>query len=142
MHKITFIIGELHCQCPLIYRKLQVCSNINYFDIAIIKAADLSNDKLQTETLNLSKHLQRSFPHGAKLLFPSYVLPRENPCTKYFNLKDICYDMLLKKIKRCLNGLWVNVLSISINLKLSILGLPRMVPYKACFCPKLAETVV
>lgn len=84
-----------------------MCSNINYFDIAIIKAADLSNDKLQTETLNLSKHLQRlrSFPHGAKLLFPSYVLPRESPCTKKMNLKDICYDMLLKKIKRCLNGL-------------------------------------
>lgn len=89
LHKITFIIGELHCQCPLIYRKFQVCSNINYFDIAIIKAADLSNDKLQTETLNLSKHLQRSFPHGAKLLLPSYVLPRESPCAKKFNLKDI-----------------------------------------------------
>lgn len=84
MHKITFIIGELHCQCPLIYRKLQVRLNINYFDIAIIKAADLSNDKLQTETLNLSKHLQRSFPHGAKRLFPSYVLSRESPCTKKF----------------------------------------------------------
>lgn len=75
---------------------MQVCSNINYFDIAIIKAADLSNDKLQTETLNL----QRSFPHGAKLLFPSYVLPRESPCTK--NLKDICYDMLLKKLSGAL----------------------------------------
>lgn len=72
-----------------------MCSNINYFDIAIIKAADLSNDKLQTETLNLSKHLQRSFPHGAKLLFPSYVLPRESP-------KDICYDMLLKKLSGAL----------------------------------------
>lgn len=77
---------------------MQVCSNINYFDIAIIKAADLSNDKLQTETLNL----QRSFPHGAKLLFPSYVLPRESPCTKNFNLKDICYDMLLKKLSGAL----------------------------------------
>lgn len=77
---------------------MQVCSNINYFDIAIIKAADLSNDKLQTETLNL----QRSFPHGAKLLFPSYVLPRENPCAKNLNLKDICYDMLLKKLSGAL----------------------------------------
>lgn len=81
---------------------MQVCSNINYFDIAIIKAADLSNDKLQTETLNLSKHLQRSFPHGAKLLFPSYVLPGESPCAKNFNLKDICYDMLLKKLSGAL----------------------------------------
>lgn len=76
---------------------MQVCLNINYFDIAINKAADLSNDKLQTETLNLSKHLQRSFPHGAKRLFPSYVLPQESPCTKKLILKDICYDMLLKK---------------------------------------------
>lgn len=82
---------------------MQVCSNINYFDIAIIKAADLSNDKLQTETLNLSKHLQRSFPHGAKLLFPSYVLPRESPCAKISILKIyVCYDMLLKKLSGAL----------------------------------------
>lgn len=81
---------------------MQVCSNIHYFDIAIIKAADLSNDKLQTETLNLSNHLQRSLLHGSKLLFPSYVLPRESPCAKNFNLKDICYDMLLKKLSGAL----------------------------------------
>lgn len=49
------------------------------------------------------KHLQRSFPHGAdSKLFPSYVLPGESPCTKNLNLKDICYDMLLKKLSGAL----------------------------------------